>query len=185
MGFNDPLGTENRPIDSRQHDEKRPRHLDNGKRMRPHVRPRHAAGQREMLKKRPGRRAFALDLRIIGAREDNGVYVTDEVNRPILALPKRSGRLTLSATPPQPGGITPNTADAAQMFMIRGADSRAPTGLHLNARSPVAMVLASRFELAPKDIVYVDGNGLVRFGRVLSLLLPHVNTGVAAGIASK
>ncbi|CAB3750301.1 sugar ABC transporter substrate-binding protein [Burkholderia puraquae] len=125
------------------------------------------------------------DLLRIGARDDNGVYVMGEVNRPILALPKRNGRLTLSDALLQAGSINSNTADAAQMFVIRGADGRAPTVFHLDARSPVAMVLANRFELEPKDIVYVDGNGLVRFSRVLSLLLPSVNTGVAAGIAAK
>jgi polysaccharide biosynthesis/export protein len=125
------------------------------------------------------------DLLRIGAREDNGVYVMGEVNRPMLALPKRSGRLTLSDALLQAGSINSNTADAAQMFVIRGAQGQAPTVFHLDARSPVAMVLANRFELEPKDIVYVDGNGLVRFSRVLSLLLPSVNTGVAAGIAAK
>ncbi|WP_412529336.1 polysaccharide biosynthesis/export family protein [Burkholderia lata] len=125
------------------------------------------------------------DLLRIGAREDNGVYVMGEVNRPMLALPKRSGRLTLSDALLQAGSINSNTADAAQMFVIRGAGSRAPTVFHLDARSPVAMVLANQFELEPKDIVYVDGNALVRFSRVLSLLLPSVNTGVAAGIAAK
>ncbi|WP_175778158.1 polysaccharide biosynthesis/export family protein [Burkholderia cenocepacia] len=125
------------------------------------------------------------DLLRIGARDDNGVYVMGEVNRPMLALPKRNGRLTLSDALLQAGSINSNTADAAQMFVIRGADGRAPTVFRLDARSPVAMVLANQFELEPKDIVYVDGNGLVRFSRVLSLLLPSVNTGVAAGIAAK
>ncbi|MET3631990.1 polysaccharide biosynthesis/export family protein [Burkholderia sp. 572] len=125
------------------------------------------------------------DLLRIGARDNNGVYVMGEVNRPLLALPKRNGRLTLSDALLQAGSINSNTADAAQMFVIRGAQSRAPTVFHLDARSPVAMVLANQFELEPQDIVYVDGNGLVRFSRVLSLLLPSVNTGVAAGIAAK
>ncbi|WP_207921077.1 polysaccharide biosynthesis/export family protein [Burkholderia pyrrocinia] len=125
------------------------------------------------------------DLLRVGARDNNGVYVMGEVNRPLLALPKRNGRLTLSDALLQAGSINSNTADAAQMFVIRGAQGRAPTVFHLDARSPVAMVLANQFELEPKDIVYVDSNGLVRFSRVLSLLLPSVNTGVAAGIAAK
>ncbi|KVT76643.1 sugar ABC transporter substrate-binding protein [Burkholderia territorii] len=125
------------------------------------------------------------DLLRIGARDDNGVYVMGEVNRPLLALPKRSGRLTLSDALLQAGSINSNTADAAQMFVIRGTQGGTPTVFHLDARSPLAMVLANQFELEPKDIVYVDGNGLVRFSRVLSLLLPSVNTGVAAGIATK
>ncbi|HHT8842532.1 TPA: polysaccharide biosynthesis/export family protein, partial [Burkholderia cenocepacia] len=125
------------------------------------------------------------DLLRVGARDSNGVYVMGEVNRPMLALPKRDGRLTLSDALLQAGSINSNTADAAQMFVIRGPQGRTPTVFHLDARSPVAMVLANQFELEPKDIVYVDGNGLVRISRVLSLLLPSVNTGVAAGIATK
>lgn len=125
------------------------------------------------------------DLLRISARDDNGVYVMGEVNRPMRALPKRNGRLTLSDALLQAGSINSNTADAAQLFVIRGAQGRAPTVFHLDARSPVAMVLANQFELEPQDVVYVDGNGLVRFSRVLSLLLPSVNTGVAAGIAAK
>jgi polysaccharide export outer membrane protein len=47
------------------------------------------------------------------------------------------------------------------------------------------MVLANQFELQPKDIVYVDGSGLVRLSRVLSLLLPAVNAGLTAAIVTK
>lgn len=125
------------------------------------------------------------DLLRVGARDSNGVYVMGEVNRPLLALPKRDGRLTLSDALLQAGSINSNTADAAQMFVIRGAQGRSPQVFHLDARSPVSMVLANQFELEPKDIVYVDGDGLVRFSRVLSLLLPSVNTGLAAGIVAK
>ncbi|WP_175957461.1 polysaccharide biosynthesis/export family protein [Burkholderia sp. BCC0405] len=127
----------------------------------------------------------AGDLLKIAARDDNGVYVMGEVNRPLLALPKRNGRLTLSDALLQAGSINSNTADAAQMFVIRGGKRGTPTVFHLDARSPVAMVLANEFELEPRDIVYVDGNGLVRFSRVLALLLPSVNTGAAAAIATK
>jgi polysaccharide export outer membrane protein len=47
------------------------------------------------------------------------------------------------------------------------------------------MILANQFDLHPKDIVYVDGNGLVRFSRVLSLLLPGINAGLTAGLVTK
>jgi polysaccharide biosynthesis/export protein len=47
------------------------------------------------------------------------------------------------------------------------------------------MLVAKEFELQPKDIVYVDGSGLVRFNRVLTLLLPLINTGLTAGVIAK
>ncbi|RQS71569.1 sugar ABC transporter substrate-binding protein [Burkholderia sp. Bp8963] len=127
----------------------------------------------------------AGDLLHVPARSDYGVYVMGEVNKPSLALPLRDGRLTLSDALSQAGSVNANTADAAQMFVIRGSQTDAPQVFHLDARSPVSMVLANEFELQPKDIVYVDGNGLVRFSRVLSLLLPGANTSAAAALAVK
>jgi polysaccharide biosynthesis/export protein len=56
---------------------------------------------------------------------------------------------------------------------------------HLDARSPVSMILANQFDLQPRDVVYVDTNNLVRFSRVLSLLMPAINAGLTAGILTK
>ncbi|MDW9230083.1 polysaccharide biosynthesis/export family protein [Burkholderia cepacia] len=127
----------------------------------------------------------AGDLLHVPARSDYGVYVMGEVNKPSLAVPLRDGRLTLSDALSQAGSVNAGTADAAQMFVIRGSGTDSPQVFHLDARSPVSMVLANEFELQPKDIVYVDGNGLVRFSRVLSLLLPGVNTSATAALAVK
>ncbi|KAG8150028.1 polysaccharide biosynthesis/export family protein [Burkholderia catarinensis] len=127
----------------------------------------------------------AGDLLHVPARSDYGVYVMGEVNKPSLALPLRDGRLTLSDALSQAGSVNANTADAAQMFVIRGSQTDAPQVFHLDARSPVSMVLANEFELQPKDVVYVDGSSLVRFSRVLSLLLPGVTTSATAALAVK
>ncbi|WGS45119.1 polysaccharide biosynthesis/export family protein [Burkholderia sp. JSH-S8] len=128
----------------------------------------------------------AGDLLHVPARSDYGVYVMGEVNKPALALPLRDGRLTLSDALSQAGSVNANTADAAQMFVIRGSQTDQPQVFHLDARSPVSMVLANEFELQPKDIVYVDGSGLVRFSRVLSLLLPSItSSATAAALAVK
>lgn len=108
-----------------------------------------------------------------------------EVNRPVTALPMRNGRLTLSEALSQAGSLNATTADAAQLYVIRGSLDAKPHVYRLDASSPVAMVLANQFELEPKDIVYVDGNGLVRFSRVLSLLLPAVNAGLTAAVVTK
>ncbi len=124
------------------------------------------------------------DLVRVSAREDNGVFVLGEVTKPVTALPLRNGQLTLSDALSQAGSISATTADAAQLYVIRGRGKDARV-FHLDAVSPVSMILANRFELQPKDIVYVDGNGLVRFSRVLSLLLPGINAGLTAGLVAK
>jgi polysaccharide export outer membrane protein len=71
------------------------------------------------------------------------------------------------------------------MYVIRGALSGTPSVYHLDARSPVAMLLANQFELQPKDVVYVDATGLARFSRVLNQLLPMINTGLTAAVVGK
>ncbi len=125
------------------------------------------------------------DLLRISARDENGVFVMGEVNKPVTALPMRSGKLTLSDALSQAGSLSSTSADAAQLYVIRGNESAAPHVFHLDASSPVAMVLANQFDLRPKDVVYVDGNGLVRFSRVLSLLLPAINAGLTTAIVTK
>ena len=123
-------------------------------------------------------------LRVV-ARDENDVYVMGEVNRPMSAVPRRTGRITLADALLQAGSVNASTADAAQMFVIRGALNGTPQVFHLDGRSPVAMLVAKEFDLQPKDVVYVDGNGLVRFNRVLTLLLPAINAGLAAGLVAK
>ncbi|WP_175902487.1 polysaccharide biosynthesis/export family protein [Burkholderia seminalis] len=125
------------------------------------------------------------DLVRVLPRDESGVFVMGEVNKPVTALPMRNGRLTLSEAISQAGSLNANTADAAQVYVVRGMQDEQPQVYHLDARSPVAMVLANQFQLKPKDVVYVDGNGLVRFSRVLSLLLPAINAGLTAAIATK
>jgi len=123
-------------------------------------------------------------LRVI-ARDENDVYVMGEVNKPISAIPRRTGRITLADAIAQAGSVNSSTADAAQMFVIRGSLSGTPQVFHLDGRSPVAMLVAKEFDLQPKDVVYVDGNGLVRFNRVLTLLIPAINAGLTAGLVAK
>ncbi|SAL82557.1 polysaccharide export protein [Caballeronia arvi] len=126
----------------------------------------------------------AGDLLRVTSRDDNIVYVMGEVNKPGSAAPRRDGHLSLADALAQAGSINSNTADTAQMFVIRpGGD--APQVFHLDSRSPVSMLVANEFELQPKDIVYVDGSGLVRFNRVISLLMPLISTGLTAGVIAK
>ncbi|MFM0095243.1 polysaccharide biosynthesis/export family protein [Paraburkholderia nemoris] len=123
-------------------------------------------------------------LRVV-ARADNPVYVMGEVNKPASAIPMTNGKLSLSDALAQAGSLNTGTADAAQIYVIRNSLASQPELYHLNAHSPVAMILANQFDLRASDIVYVDGNGLVRFSRVLSLLLPAINAGLTAAVVTK
>ncbi|WGS50568.1 polysaccharide biosynthesis/export family protein [Paraburkholderia sp. D15] len=125
------------------------------------------------------------DMLRVASREDSGVYVMGEVNKPATILPMRNGSLTLSQAISDSGSFDSNTAAARQLFVIRNSMSDSPQVYHLDATSPVSMLLANQFELQPKDVVYVGQGGLVRFNRVLNLLLPAINAAVTGAVLAK
>lgn len=125
------------------------------------------------------------DLLQVAARDQFGVYVMGEVNKPMTALPLRNGRLTLADALSQAGSVNQGTADPKQTYVIRAGADRQAQVFHLDGSSPVSMVLADEFELQPRDVVYVDSTKLARFGRVLAQLLPAINAGLTAAIVTK
>ncbi|MFP3565371.1 polysaccharide biosynthesis/export family protein [Paraburkholderia sp. SIMBA_030] len=125
------------------------------------------------------------DLVRVSSREDSGVYVMGEVNKPATILPMRNGSLTLSQAISDSGSFDSNTAQTRQLFVIRNSMSEQPQVYHLDATSPVSMLLANQFELQPKDVVYVGQGSLVRFNRVLNLLLPAINAAVTGAVLAK
>lgn len=125
------------------------------------------------------------DVLRVPARDENGVFVMGEVNKPSTALPMRNGKLTLADALAQAGSVTANSSDPGQVYVIRGATNGQSWLFHLDAKSPVSMVLANQFELQPHDVVYVDSSNLVRLSRILSLLMPAINAGLTAAVVAK
>ncbi len=77
------------------------------------------------------------------------------------------------------GGLNQATGDPRQIYVVRAANTENPEIFHLDAQSPAAFALAEGFELQARDVVYVDPVPLVRWNRVISLILPSaqaVNT---------
>ena len=114
------------------------------------------------------------DLVRVLNRDDSKVYVMGEVTRP-LAQPLRNGRLTLNEALGEAGGVSPVSGDPRQIYVVRGAPDGQTQIFHLDARSPVAYALAEGFELKARDVVYVDPTSLVRWNRVISLILPSAS----------
>ena len=107
-------------------------------------------------------------------RDEAPVYLLGELRNP-RSLPLYNGKISLAQALSDAGGINSQSADARSIYVLRrSASENAVEVFHLDAYNPVAMVLADRFALQPRDVVYVDAGPLVRFDRVLSLLLPTV-----------
>ena len=105
-------------------------------------------------------------------RNEDPVYLLGEVRNPG-SVPAYNGRLSLAQALSEAGGINNLSADARSIYVFRrGQAADAVDVFHLDAYNPVAMVLADRFALHPRDVVYVDAGTLVRWNRVVSLILP-------------
>lgn len=112
-------------------------------------------------------------VRVLG-RDESKVFVMGEVMRPSTQN-LRNGRLTLNEALGEAGGINQTSGNPRQIFVVRAANTDTPEIYHLNAQSPTAFALAEGFELKPRDVVYVDPVPLVRWNRVISLILPSAS----------
>jgi len=102
------------------------------------------------------------------------VYVIGEVgvpgNRPLTDKP-----LSLLEAINNSGSISSTAADAKHIYVLRDTLPKV-TIYWLDARNPQNLLLASRFKLANNDIVYVAPAGVVSLNRVISQVMPLVQT---------
>jgi polysaccharide export outer membrane protein len=121
------------------------------------------------------------------SRDESKIFVLGEVSRPT-TLTLRNGHLTLREALGDAGGLNPLTSQARQVYVIRNdrdAKDVSPLVYHLDASSPIAFVLAEKFELEAKDVVYVDAAPLATWSRVVSLIIPSAQSVTSAVQAGK
>ncbi len=111
------------------------------------------------------------DVVNVPERRVGKVFVTGEVQRPTAVLMPR-GELTLADALAEAGGMAVQSASAGQVFVIRGDAQARPQVFHLDASAPDALLLADRFVLNPRDVVYVDTAPVVRWARLINNILP-------------
>lgn len=102
------------------------------------------------------------------------IHVIGDVNTPG-NFPLDDGKLNLAQALGDAGNMNLTTANFARIFVFRGAYSRRQI-FWLDARSPDALLLANRFALEPQDVVYVAATDLAQWNRVISQILPTVQT---------
>ncbi len=114
------------------------------------------------------------DIVTIPENRFNKIFVLGEVGEPQSVVMPR-GRMTLAEAISDTGGFNPLSANAGQVYVIRGGDNNRPQIWHLNASSPDALILADRFDLQARDVVYVDPAAVARWSRVINNILPSAN----------
>lgn len=120
----------------------------------------------------------------VANREDAKVYVMGEILRPSALTVRSNGRLNLNEALGEAGGPVLTTSNPGQIYVIRQGATGLPAIFHLDAKNPAAMVLARQFSLEAQDVVYIDPVPLVKWNRVVSLILPSaqvVNLGSEVG----
>ncbi len=84
------------------------------------------------------------------------------------------GRMTLTEAISDAGGPDQITSDPARIFVFRGGLGK-PEIFHLDAKSPDALLLADRFPLQPRDVVYVDRAEGIRWNQIIAQIQPTIS----------
>jgi polysaccharide export outer membrane protein len=116
------------------------------------------------------------DIIDVPDRSNSRVFVLGEVGRPV-SLPMNRGRLTLADAITGASGLDPKSSDPHMIYVIRGADKTlSPEVFKLDMTQVDAVLLMTKFELQPKDVVYVQVANSARFNRLLDTITPALNT---------
>lgn len=101
------------------------------------------------------------------------VFVMGDVLKAATQRIDRSG-LTLAEAINNVGGINESTADASGIFVIRSARDDGVNVYQLDASVGSMLIMSTKFELEPMDIVYVTSVPVARWNRLIAQLLPTV-----------
>jgi len=115
------------------------------------------------------------------------VYVVGEVIKP-MAIPFKTTSLNLTQAIGRAGGLDPSTSKGRAVYVIRGVEDmeKEPATIYqLDATSPAAFALASKFAVRPGDVVFVGPADITRWNRFLSQLLPLSGVIQNAAIAKR
>ncbi len=92
----------------------------------------------------------------------------------IRSVKMNKARMTLTEAISEAGGLIQETSDAARIFVFRTSLGKSEI-FHLDAKSPDALILAERFPLQPRDIVFVDRAPGIRWNQIIRQLQPTMD----------
>jgi polysaccharide export outer membrane protein len=83
--------------------------------------------------------------------------------------------LTLAEALASAGGVNVMNASPKDIYVIRNTSQEKIDIYQLDAKNAMALAMADRFELNPRDIVYVDASGIATWNRLLNLIMPTMS----------
>lgn len=112
------------------------------------------------------------DTIFVHTKQDQKLYVMGESSRS-QALTLRDQGMTLSDVLGESEGISPYSASAARIYVMRtDLNTKQSTIYHLNLSSLGNLALANQFAMQKNDIVYIDATGLTRWQRIMNQIIP-------------
>ncbi|MEA2120213.1 polysaccharide export protein [Halovibrio sp. HP20-50] len=126
------------------------------------------------------------DLLHFPSADNQGVAMLGQVRSPGNLRMNRE-RLSLTDALARAGGVNEQTAEPSGIFVLRRNEpgaAKLATVYQLDISNAIAFVMASNFQLEPKDVVYVTTAPIARWNRVISLLLPSLNLPGSLGNSS-
>ncbi|QYX57394.1 polysaccharide biosynthesis/export family protein [Roseovarius sp. SCSIO 43702] len=123
---------------------------------------------------------FATRLELDAVDRDY-VYLAGEVNKPSrFALPFGQTASLADALFSE-GGSSNREANPTQVYVLRGEEgSSRITAYNLNYRQAANLILATKFELRPNDVIFIAEQPITRWNRVVQQLVPSLITSGAA-----
>lgn len=115
----------------------------------------------------------------LGAVERDYVYLTGQVGQQTRFPLPFEATATLADALFEADGIAEGTGNPAQIYVLRASpdprDFGAVTAWHLNGSNAVNLVLATRMELRPGDIIFIAEQPVTRWNRVVQQIIPSLS----------
>lgn len=132
------------------------------------------------------RRSLFQARESLGAEDRDYVYLTGEVNQQSRFPLPYNNHATLADVLYSEGGFDVTTGDPSQIYVLRGSSDPSHVGeitaFHLDARNAADLVFATRLQMRPNDIVFVEEQPITKWGRALQQLFPVVLNAAQNGI---
>ncbi|TQE98334.1 MAG: sugar transporter [Spiribacter salinus] len=124
----------------------------------------------------------------LGAEARDYIYLAGEVDAQARVALPYGQTATLADVIYDGGGVPTRTGNPANIYVLRPstdpAEFGAVTAWHLDARNAINISLATRMEMRPNDIVFVEEQPITKWNRVIQQFVPSLLT-TPANIASR